>query len=66
EETTINKTFQGFGYQFEAIEAQRCLLKNKTESTVFPLEKTLKVLKTMDSLRKEWGVKYPNDDQTPS
>jgi len=66
EETTINKPFQGFGYQFEAIEAQRCLLNNKTESIVFPLEKTLKVLKTMDSLRKEWGVKYPNDDQSPS
>ena len=58
----ITQPFQGFGYQFEAIEAQHCLLKNKIESAVFPLEKTLKVLKTTDFLRKEWGVKYPNDD----
>jgi len=61
EEIKINKPFQGFGYQFEAIEAQNCLLKNKTESPIFPLENSLNVLGVMDSLRKEWGVQYPND-----
>ena len=61
EEIKINKPFQGFGYQFEAIEAQNCLLKNKTESPIFPLENSLNVLGIMDSLRKEWGVQYPND-----
>ena len=57
----IRDSFQGFGYQFEAAEAQNCLLKNKTESPILPLENSLNVLGIMDSLRKEWGVQYPND-----
>ena len=61
EEIKITKSFQGFGYQFEALEAQNCLLKNKIESPTFPLEHSLSVLKTMDDLRKEWGVQYAND-----
>ena len=61
EEIKINKPFQGFGYQFEALEAQNCLLNNKIESPTFPLENSLSVLRTMDDLRKEWGVQYEND-----
>lgn len=59
--TTIDKPFPGFGYQYEAVEAQECLLKQKTESTIFSLNDSLKALTVMDTLRKEWGITYPND-----
>jgi len=59
--TTTQKPFQGFGYQFEAIEAQNCLLNNLLQSEKFPLNKSLKVLKIMDKIRKKVGVVYPND-----
>ena len=61
EEIKINEPFEGFGYQFEAIEAQNCLLENKVESETHPLSSSLNILKTMDNLRKQWGVLYPND-----
>ena len=59
--TTTQNPFQGFGYQFEAIEAQNCLLNNLLQSEKFPLNKSLKVLKIMDKIRKKVGVVYPND-----
>ena len=60
-ETRVHKPFKGFGYHFEAVEAQNCLLSNKQESEIFPLENSLNVLTIMDSLRKQLGIVYPND-----
>ena len=30
-----------------------------TESPIMPLDETLTIMKTMDALRAQWGVKYP-------
>ena len=60
-EPRVHKPFKGFGYHFEAVEAQNCLLSNKQESEIFPLENSLNVLTIMDSLRKQLGIVYPND-----
>jgi predicted dehydrogenase len=52
---------EGNGYQFEAIEVMRCLREGQTESAVMPLEESLTIMETMDTLRKQWGVRYPQE-----
>jgi hypothetical protein len=49
----------GNGYEFEAVEAMNCLRAGKLESDVMPLNETLAVMKTMDAVRAQWGLKYP-------
>jgi hypothetical protein len=49
-----------FGY--EAAEVMRCLEAGKTESDVMPLDETLSVMRTMDSIRAEWGLRYPGEE----
>jgi dihydrodiol dehydrogenase / D-xylose 1-dehydrogenase (NADP) len=50
------------GYSYEAYEVMDCLREGKTESNVMPLEETLTIMRTMDKLRKQWGLKYPMED----
>ncbi len=47
------------GYNYEADEVARCLRAGKLESDVMPLDETLATMKTMDAIRKQWGLKYP-------
>ncbi len=51
--------FTGNGYQFEAAEFMNCLREGCLESAVMPLNETLSIMKTLDSLRAQWGLKYP-------
>ena len=53
--------YQGNGYQYEAAEAMNCLRTGKMESQTMSLDETLTILETMDTLRTQWGVKYPNE-----
>ena len=41
--------------------AQNCLLNNLLQSEKFPLNKSLKVLKIIDKIRKRARVVYTND-----
>ena len=50
---------EGNGYQYEAIEVARCLREGLLESPVMPLNETLQIMMTMDTLRDQWGVRYP-------
>jgi predicted dehydrogenase len=52
---------EGNGYQFEAIEVMRCLREGLTESPVMPLDESLTIVETMETLLRDWGVKYPSD-----
>ena len=49
------------GYEYEFQEAVRCIREGKTESDSMPMERTVQVMQIMDSLRKEWGVIYPQE-----
>jgi predicted dehydrogenase len=50
---------EGNGYQYEAIEVGRCLREGLLESPVMTLDETLSIMETMDTLRGQWGVRYP-------
>ncbi len=49
----------GNGYQFEAMEVMKCLRAGQLESRLMPLDETLAIMKTLDTIRARWGLKYP-------
>ncbi len=51
--------FTGNGYQFQVAEFMECLRDGRTESGVMPLDETLAIMRTLDTLRAQWGLKYP-------
>ena len=59
EATEITLPFDSNGYQFEAMEVNRCLREGKTESDVMPLDETLAIMRMMDEIRGQFGLKYP-------
>jgi len=70
-EATLMKTGQepetvvpgrvGNGYNYEAAEVGRCLRAGLKESPVIPLSETLSTMRTMDALRQQWGLVYPQE-----
>lgn len=55
----IDTPFDGNGYHYEAAEVMRCLRAGKLESDIMPVEESLSTIKTLDEIRKQWGLKYP-------
>jgi predicted dehydrogenase len=58
-EETVAYPFPGNGYQFQAMEAAKCMLAGQTESSIMPLDETLRIMQSMDEIRKQIGLKYP-------
>ncbi len=49
------------GFEHEIREVHRCLREGLIESPVMPLDETLEIIRTMDTLRAQWGLKYPGE-----
>ncbi|MET8349756.1 Gfo/Idh/MocA family oxidoreductase [Micromonospora sp. NPDC005206] len=58
EPETITADTAGNGYQYEAIEVQRCLAAGLTESPLVPHTTTLEVMALLDAVREQIGVRY--------
>jgi len=52
---------KGSGYEYEAQHVTECLQKGLTESLVFPHQKTLQLMATLDAIRGKAGIRYPVD-----
>lgn len=50
------------GYEYEVLECKRCMEQGLIESPMMPHKETIAIMKQMDELRQEWGVKYPMDE----
>jgi hypothetical protein len=48
---------------YEAQEVQRCLHEGKTESPDMTWDETLTIMRTMDEIRKQVGVVYPEEKE---
>jgi predicted dehydrogenase len=59
EDEVFELPFTGNGYNYEAAEVMACLRAGKLESEVMPLDETLSIMRAMDQLRAQWGLKYP-------
>lgn len=57
----IELPMEGSGFNYEIAEVGRCLREGKTESDVMPLNESLSLMRTMDELRRQWGVRYPTE-----
>jgi predicted dehydrogenase len=49
----------GQGLRYQAAEVARCLAEGMTESPVLPLDETLAIMRTMDEIRRQTGLRYP-------
>ena len=49
------------GYEYEFAEAARCIREGKLEPDSMPHSHTVEVMEMIDSLRKSWGVVYPQE-----
>lgn len=54
---------KGNGYEYEAQHVTDCLLKGLTESPIRTHADTLLLMQTLDVIRRQCGVNYPNDQQ---
>jgi len=53
--------FTANGYEYEAAEAMRCLRAGLGQSPLVSGDTTCRLLGLMDSLRREWGLRYPGE-----
>lgn len=49
------------GYEYEIKETISCIMEGKSECPSMPHEETLKMMRVMDGLRADWGMKYPEE-----
>jgi predicted dehydrogenase len=49
----------GNGYNYEAEEVMNCLRNGDLESRTVPLDTSVAIMRTMDSIREQWGLVYP-------
>jgi predicted dehydrogenase len=61
ERSEIEFPLRGNGYHYQAVEVARCLRAGLPESDVMPLDETLSIMETMDTLRAQWGLTYPGE-----
>ncbi len=52
---------EGGGYGYQALEALRCIRLGLIESPQLPLAETRAVMVTMDEIRAQLGLRYPNE-----
>ncbi|MBA3939425.1 MAG: Gfo/Idh/MocA family oxidoreductase [Planctomycetes bacterium] len=53
----------GNGYNFEAAEVGRCLRAGRTESAVVTLDESLALMRILDELRRQFGLRYPMENR---
>ena len=52
---------RGNGLHYQVLEVMRCLREGARESEQMRLDESLGVMKTMDAVRAEWGLRYPSE-----
>ncbi len=60
-ERRIEPAVEGNVYNYEAVEVMRCLRVGELESPAMTLEESLAIMRTLDAIRAEWGLRYPGE-----
>ena len=60
-EQKVEIPIKGNGYNYLAQHVNQCLKNGKLESDIMPLDETLEITKTMDKIRSQWNLKYPDE-----
>lgn len=59
EPTVLSTPFDITGYEYEVRAAVKAIERGETECAEMPHKETLRVMKIMDQLRADWGIRYP-------
>lgn len=59
---TVTLALEGNGYNYEAAAVMQCLREGKTESALMPLDESLAIMTAMDTLRRQWGIVFPGEE----
>ena len=51
------------GYEYQFLEAERCIRAGRRQSESMPLSETVYVMDVMDDLRAQWGMVYPQEKE---
>jgi predicted dehydrogenase len=57
----IDCSYEGNGLRFEIEEVQRCLESGLIESERMPLDETLVLMSTLDAIRRQIGLQFPDE-----
>ncbi|MCK5564133.1 MAG: Gfo/Idh/MocA family oxidoreductase [Planctomycetes bacterium] len=49
------------GFEYQARHVNRCLRDQKLQSDIMPQSETLEIMQTLDRIRADWHLKYPNE-----
>lgn len=49
----------GSGYRYKIIEVNQCLRLGKIESDLMPLNESLTIMRTIEEVRRQMGLRYP-------
>ena len=60
---TIPVPQQITGYEYQFVACRQALIDGLLEPKEMPLKETLYIMQLMDSLRKDWDVRYPMDEE---
>jgi len=60
-EETFDIPFESTGLNYQAQEVARCVREGKTESDIMPLDETIQIMETTDTIREQWGLVYPTE-----
>ena len=52
------------GYEYEVEASMKAIRSHQLECSEMPHSETLRVMRMMDGLRKEWGIEYPFEKET--
>jgi len=55
----IHRPYLANGYSHEAIEVAACVAAGQLESSVMPLDESVRIMGVMDSVRSQIGLRYP-------
>ncbi len=61
EEVEVIEEDPGNALAHEAVEVMRCLNLGLKESPFMPLDESIQIMETMDTIRKPWNLTYSND-----
>ena len=59
---SIDEPFLKNGYEYEAMEAVRCLQEGRTESELVPLDESIAVMRILNTCRANAGFKFPFEE----
>lgn len=58
---TFRIPYKSTGLQYQAKAAADCICKGEIESSIMPLNETLEIMETLDTLRSQWKLVYPEE-----